>query len=325
MEGNQLQPSSSVIWLHFKKNKEEETAKCNYCSQLLKTPTGTTSTLARHLKSAHPKQCLMFEKQKNEVGNIKLATAQKKNPSNQLQLHSFMQKKAKLSADHPKTKLLNKKIATLVCGNFLPYSFVDSMAFRDLMNEVIPEYQVPSRTTLTRSIIPEMVQKATDSISLELEAARQDAQSWSLTTDLWTSRSLDSYISMTCHYMTNNFILEKHTLATSYFPGSHTGEAIYHKLSDIMDKWNIQHGEQTVPVYVVSDNARNLSAAIALSPWNHVLCFAHSLQLAVNDAKNSVDGMKNVCSKGRTIVGYYHRSIQVGLFMVINGFNFIFL
>ncbi|KAJ8891962.1 hypothetical protein PR048_004527 [Dryococelus australis] len=60
-----------------------------------------------------------------------------------------------------------------------------------------------------------------------------------------------------------------------------------------MEKWNIPHGEQTVRVYVVSDNARNLSAAIALSSWNHILCFARSLQLAVNYVKNSVQGMKN--------------------------------
>ncbi|KAJ8892257.1 hypothetical protein PR048_004837 [Dryococelus australis] len=53
-----------------------------------------------------------------------------------------------------------------------------------------------------------------------------------------------------------------------------------------------------------------MSAAIALSSWNHILCFAHSLQLAVNDAKNNVEGMKNVCSKGSAIVSYYHRSIQ---------------
>ncbi|KAJ8888506.1 hypothetical protein PR048_007997 [Dryococelus australis] len=143
------------------------------------------------------------------------------------------------------------------------------------MNEIIPKYQVSSRTTLTRTIVTEIVQKATDSIHLEFDLLLND-----------------------------NFTMEKHTLATNHFPESHTGKVICHKLSEIMEKLNTPHGEQTVPVYVVSDNARE-----PCSSWNYI-CFAHSLQLAENDAENSIESMKNVCSKGLAIVSYSHRSIK---------------
>ena len=46
---------TSAVWKHFKRNKLEEKAKCNYCGKILSQQgfSGTTSSLRHHLVAKH--------------------------------------------------------------------------------------------------------------------------------------------------------------------------------------------------------------------------------------------------------------------------------
>jgi len=56
-----------------------------------------------------------------------------------------------------------------------------------------------------------------------------------------------------------------------------------------------------------TDNARNVTAAVALLPFEHMLCMAHTLQLSVNKAI-SESGVEAVLAKSRKIVGHFKHS-----------------
>lgn len=78
--------------------------------------------------------------------------------------------------------------------------------------------------------------------------------------------------------------------------GPHTGILLWQYLEKIMDDWRLLEIEDT-PKYFVTDNARNISAAVNNGSWNYVYYFAHTLQLAVKDAKRGTDGMAELLVK----------------------------
>lgn len=108
------------------------------------------------------------------------------------------------------------------------------------------------------------------------------AVSVALTTDGWTSRATESYIT-TAHYISQDWKLENKVLETTTLPCSHTGETLGEALNDTATRWNTkrQHGVNCV----VTDNASNITLGVKLSGLQpHVGCFAHTINLATKSA-----------------------------------------
>ncbi|KAL3190057.1 hypothetical protein MRX96_020383 [Rhipicephalus microplus] len=49
-----------------------------------------------------------------------------------------------------KTQALNSKMAAMVALDLQKYSFVEDRGFKELMAEAVPNYRLPSHTTLSR-------------------------------------------------------------------------------------------------------------------------------------------------------------------------------
>lgn len=69
----------------------------------------------------------------------------------------------------------------------------------------------------------------------------------------------------------------------------------------ITDKWGIT---QKV-VCVTTDNANNIVAAVRLNKWNHIPCFAHTLNLIVQESLHEDETLNEI---SRSIVSYFHHS-----------------
>jgi hypothetical protein len=78
--------------------------------------------------------------------------------------------------------------------------------------------------------------------------------------------------------------MKRYILSNSYFPLQHTGSAVFEKLKTLFEEWNLE--VYTVPIYVVTNNARNMVISLSARGWVSVPCLAHLMQLALNDAKN---------------------------------------
>ena len=60
-----------------------------------------------------------------------------------------------------------------------------------------------------------------------------------LTTDLWTSRSVESYLTITAHYINSKWELESKVLQTREKKERHTGENIAETLLTAVKEWKI--------------------------------------------------------------------------------------
>ena len=76
---------------------------------------------------------------------------------------------------------------------------------------------------------------------------------------------------------------------------SHTGEAILESLEKSIEDWSLP---RAVPIYVLRDNGSNMRAAMNMSQnVMDLTCFAHTLQLSINDAVSKIEGMISMKAK----------------------------
>ena len=86
---------------------------------------------------------------------------------------------------------------------------------------------------------------------------------------------------------------------------AHTGEYIAAQVLSMLEKWEI--ALQRVHL-VITDNASNMAKAMRDASLPHFGCFAHSLQLAINDGLLSQKIVKDIIAICKSIVGHFHRS-----------------
>lgn len=121
------------------------------------------------------------------------------------------------------------------------------------------------------------------------------------------SRAGDSYISLTCHMLDQDFA-HHFVLACRYMSDSHTGENLRYLLESMVSELDIP---ETPKCFAVTDSARNYVSPIGRTEWAHVTCFAHKLQLCVQDAaKRQSPDFSAVRAKARSLVGHYKRSCK---------------
>ncbi|KAH9373482.1 hypothetical protein HPB48_009527 [Haemaphysalis longicornis] len=103
-------------------------------------------------------------------------------------------------------KQIAKFIARMIAKDLEPCEFVENKGFQDLMHHLQPQYKVLHRTTFSRTVTPELYQSTADSLKVEIASDMANSvESITFTTDMWTSRANQSYIALTCHYMTPPF------------------------------------------------------------------------------------------------------------------------
>ena len=289
---------NAVIWNFYVKQKAP--GKCKLCNKIIQTPTSSTSGLVRHLKQ-HPSA----EKEYNNLNASAKCRPKVTASCRQLSITESLVKRQKLCTDSRKNEI-DRRIAFMMACDFQPFSIVEDYGFRSLVRELEPGYDMPSRTTFSRSVVPKMYQEEKTKLFEEIKSdLNTGVESLCFTSDTWSSRRHESYISFTVHYITETFEMKRHILGNYHFPGSPTSAAIKARLMEAMEEWNLPL--TTIPIYIVTDNAKNFSGATNRTTWSHVNCFAHTLQLAIQDAKNEHD-LTSLLAKGRSIVGHYRHS-----------------
>lgn len=165
-----------------------------------------------------------------------------------------------------------------------------------------PGYILPSRKTISNSLIPQLYQTAVNVLNIKFK----NVSAICLTTDAWTSINNDSYVALTAHYIDDNTKLTSFFLGCHYFTDRHTAAALSTFLQDLVKKWGIGH----LITMTVSDNAPNITAAIRLCNWRHLPCFAHCINLVV---QSGLEKVKILIDKVKAIVEYFKRSSHAKL------------
>ncbi|KAJ8926632.1 hypothetical protein NQ314_020996 [Rhamnusium bicolor] len=188
----------------------------------------------------------------------------------------------------------------MITKEYRPFRVVEDEEFKKLLYLLNPSYKLPTRKTVLNSLIPTIYNETADVVENRLKRGIAIC----LTTDGWTSRSQDSFYSVTAHYVVED---EKRTFLASDLLGCvsyterHSGENIVNKLRDVLTKWEI--GNKITAV--VSDNASNVKSAVRIGGWRHWGCFAHSLNLVTQSGLKEIQVVVN---KIKVIVRFFNKS-----------------
>ena len=218
----------------------------------------------------------------------------------QITLAAAIERTQEYDKDSVKRRKIDKALVDMLAIDLQPASIVEDRGFLEFLQVVDPKYRPPSRRTIMRSILPSRYQEIQHRLQDELDETKFCA----LTTDLWTSRATESYITVTCHFLTSSWELRSTVLDTLHVNQSHTAEVLSTELISITDRWKITHKI----VCAITDNANNIVAAVRPNGWKHLPCFAHTLNLVVQDSLKADKDLSEIQKKCRNIVSYFHRS-----------------
>lgn len=192
------------------------------------------------------------------------------------------------------------------------------LCFQDFLiaNRVVScKEEIPCRTLLSRINLNKIDHVCVKKTKEKLSAA---ASGPTVTCDTWCDKYKHrSYICFTMHFIDPDFSLQKYSLKTQPFEGSHTGEAIKDLFLKILNEFNINRNSVIVvsemhsssPKYVisshfqVSDQGSNMCRA-----WNrlkiiHVYCIAHGIHnWLMKDCFPRLDDVSTIFDKIQCII-----------------------
>ena len=116
--------------------------------------------------------------------------------------------------------------------------------------------------------------------------------------DLWTSHATEAYLTITVHFIDDQWNLISRVLHTCEMPKRHTGVNIASMLENAASEWNVP--DECI-VVVVCDNASNMRVAAED-------CFAYTLQLAINTGVAS-DPLTRFTAAASKLVGHFKHNV----------------
>lgn len=144
--------------------------------------------------------------------------------------------------------------------------------------------------------IPKMYNETRSIISAQLRPTPNTF--FSCTTDLWTSRTVDTYMAVTVQFITQSWEMQSWCLGCSALYSDQTAEAL---VEIITDSWGLDMDNLAGITDNVSHNRK------AFSEYTWIPRFGHNLHLAVNKAID-IDRVASCLSRLRKTVSGFSRS-----------------
>lgn len=320
---------TSEVWTHFNVESEErKIAICKICQQKCSFNT-TISNLNKHIKSKHVgvsssssnTQLRQIPENDTASTNLQIDTGSSQNvqsvavtsvasisnPGESTFTFSRQLVQSKISLPVKKMtasqrEKIDEQLLQLFIKDFQPFSIVEDKGFKGYTNALNPAYQLPTRQHISNTLLPALYEKCVNRVrTIEIK----NITSLSLTTDLWTSTSQESYIAILAHYIDADFKFKKVLLECAPLPGSHTALNIAEEISRTIDDLGIEKKQILI---ITTDNALNMQNAVKQHlGLKHFGCFAHTINLVVEKALE-VDTIKSTIEKIKAVVAHYKRS-----------------
>jgi len=313
-----LNRKRSAVWNHF--TVESLTiAKCSYCDRddgRVSYSGGSTSNLMRHLKTKHvgvpiKKTRVVNDEDIDDPSDVPASTSASASPGTcrivseaagpsstsnlpkQMAITQYISKPISLT----KSKAIDLQITKFIVKHFHPFSLVEETEFRNLIKMLAPNYTVPSRKTISNSLLLQMYQSVLEKVKNDL----RDVTAVSLTTDGWTSINNQHYIALTVHFLNSETKLCSRLIGCINYNDRCTSDELAKFLKDTAIAWDIDNKIAAV----VTDNASNIVGAVRNNKWRHVPCFAHVLNIGI---QRGLIHMKPVMTKIKSIVEFFKQS-----------------
>ncbi len=292
-------PTKSAVWACFGYTADSsdaaESPVCRLCwknrvCKRVSSGGGNTSNLFSHLQHHHPQEFLAVKNQ----GAKQQGTKKKDSPSPAPALkQTSLADTSKYSRSSHRWRVVTDAVTYCLAKDMMPLYSVEKDGFRRLIQVLDSRYELPGRKYFSQVAIPQLYSRTRDSVLDELKNLKY----FSATTDLWSSSTMEPYISLTVHFITEEWRLDSKCLQVLFIPEDHTGKNLAEALKLSLEQWSLQ---QDSLVAITTDNGSNVILASQILGWRRLSCFGHNLHLAVTNAVKNDDRVARafgVCKK----------------------------
>lgn len=183
--------------------------------------------------------------------------------------------------------------------------------FRELLRFLEPGYKDPGRTYMTSQL-----RLLYDAKRAKVRESFRDATFISLTTDCWSSRAQEGFMTVTAHFVDDTWTYQAVVLDTSpvvtvdddgnVVASRHTKDALASQLERVAQEWGIAPKVTAV----VHDNASNVKT-IGYDAVGAIYmgCAAHTLWLAVNRGLDECRQITTMITGASRLVGHFRHSV----------------
>lgn len=254
--------NTSKVWLYFTKVVEngKERAKCNKCKQTYAV--NGTSNMLRHQEQ----YCKFRDPANPTTGN------------------------ATFSQD-----VFRDILAKAVIKHNQPFKSVEYKGYREVYSYLNPQVKPITRNT-SKADICKIYQIEKEKLKKMLASLNGRI---CLTSDLWTSVASNGYMTVTAHYVDNDWVLQSKVLIFRHVPPSHDGPTIGEKLVEFIQEWGIEKKVFTLTldnakyndgvVDLLRNHQRLTNSSICNGKYVHIRCGAHILNLVVQSGLKTID------------------------------------
>lgn len=171
------------------------------------------------------------------------------------------------------------------------------------MKEVVPLYSVPSRKKITKTLelkYGQMKKVFRDRLALQT--------SLTLTCDIWTDTANQSYLGITCHYLTKKPSFASSCLGVFPLNERHTANYISEQLESSLAAFGVPLSKVTA---IVTDRGANIykAAVDTFGASKHIPCLAHILSGVVPSALKTIPSLEKIFFRVKEIVTFTKRSV----------------
>lgn len=203
-----------------------------------------------------------------------------------------------------KTQIINSLILNVIVKGQRPLSLVEDDAFKELLAYLEPGYTLPGRKHFTTALRVKYGE-----VHRKLSSILSAVEFVSITADTWTSVATESYLTVTVHYVSEDWLMKSHVLGTLLLEERHTGENLSVWIVDMLSNFGINPCNV---VAVVHDNASNMVSAMNILQSTYGIqslrCSAHTLQLAVHSTLSKDSTVQTTLALAKKLVEHFRRS-----------------
>jgi hypothetical protein len=281
---------------------------------------GTDKSYLPYVMCARCEKILSYDSAKGGTSHLRRhvdACAAAKQTAGTTSLSSFFKTTSipKAAKDH-----ITEKCVEFVCRDIRPFNTVEGEGFLDLAQALInvgvrygqvnAADVLPHRTTVSNNVAKRAAELK-ESVVIPDILSYLNRWGGGVTTDMWTEcQTQTPFITVTVHYITDEWALVARTVATSEFDPhlQHTGVNIKQEFDRILAKVEVNSSR----IICVTDRGANMLAAFRGSP--HISCCDHMINTVLshvfdaNKTLESLPDVKSLLTSGKDLVRYFKKS-----------------
>lgn len=207
----------------------------------------------------------------------------------------FMSTAGKLASRKINQEYYRELLALCSINHGYSFSFVEHEHFRNLVQYLNPDAKPIVRNTLKATMLTLYEREK----SLIKETLLSLPGNICLTSDMWTSATTRSYLSLTAHFIDKDWKMQSLVLNFLHFPPPHNGRTVPKVIFDLLREWGIEKKVFSITLDNVTYNdiaIKNLVSSLNVERrlpcggnFFHIRCCAHVLNLIVQDGYKKVD------------------------------------